>query len=173
MHYLLKSGDVCARAIASRCLALVSLIEALRLKEANKSAVSAEHVLTALAEWYPRSTSAEARTNLLHVLSEVTRQVGPRRVELVLSAFAASVRENLLYELGRLPLRDIVSGSPCDFCATTQRFRLEEDQDLHYWQECPGLIECVFCEQVIEISALTEHRLKECESGEARIQFYN
>ena len=58
----------------------------------------------------------------------------------------------------------------CEFCGLKDpRFALDENIDLHYWDECPALIECSYCEQVVELLGLTEHRLKECESREACI----
>eukprot|EP00953_Heterococcus_sp_UTEX-ZZ885_P009234 5462-Heterococcus_DN1.PRE.1 len=34
---------------------------------------------------------------------------------------------------------------------------------MHYWQSCPMLMGCAECGQVIEISALPEHLLDECQ----------
>jgi len=59
-----------------------------------------------------------------------------------------------------------VSCSKCQFCGLEDPSFSEggEDKlDLHYWSECPILISCKQCEQVIEIPTLTEHLLHECE----------
>ena len=37
--------------------------------------------------------------------------------------------------------------------------------DIHFWKDCPMLIICPQCEQTIEILALNDHLLKECEVG--------
>lgn len=51
----------------------------------------------------------------------------------------------------------------CQFCGLEDPSFTEEKLDLHYWQDCPMLISCQQCEQVVEIPALNEHLLTECE----------
>ena len=34
---------------------------------------------------------------------------------------------------------------------------------MHYWQHCPVLTPCAQCTQIVEIAALSEHLLTECE----------
>jgi centrosomal protein CEP104 len=40
---------------------------------------------------------------------------------------------------------------------------VEGELDLHYWQDCPLLMSCSNCQQVVEIATLQEHLLDECE----------
>jgi hypothetical protein len=83
--------------------------------------------------------------------------------------------EALLRELLRLPVRNPPSPTrekaeavACDFCGKKDEiFSFEAHLDMHFWSECSALIECSFCEQVVEITSLTEHRLKECENTAA------
>jgi len=53
----------------------------------------------------------------------------------------------------------------CDFCGWGGGSATEEALDLHYWQECPFLMACTRCTQVIEISTLPEHLLTECSNA--------
>ncbi|CAD7941946.1 unnamed protein product [Amoebophrya sp. A120] len=51
----------------------------------------------------------------------------------------------------------------CQFCHLKDPSFTPEVLDLHYWKDCPLLMECRFCQQVIEISSLRSHFLEECE----------
>jgi hypothetical protein len=51
----------------------------------------------------------------------------------------------------------------CQFCGKYDAAFTDEKLDMHYWQSCPMLMGCAECGQVIEISALPEHLLDECQ----------
>lgn len=51
----------------------------------------------------------------------------------------------------------------CQFCGAFGPSPSEEALDLHYWQDCPMLMPCGRCGQVIEIASSPEHLLTECE----------
>ena len=51
----------------------------------------------------------------------------------------------------------------CQFCGKYDASFTDEKLDMHYWQSCPMLMGCAECGQVIEISALPEHLLDECQ----------
>lgn len=52
----------------------------------------------------------------------------------------------------------------CDFCERYDpSFSDSTKLDVHLWKECPMLIVCNLCGQVIEISSLSSHLLDECE----------
>ena len=51
----------------------------------------------------------------------------------------------------------------CQFCGGCGPGATEQELDVHYWQHCPVLIPCDQCTQIIEIAALSEHLLTECE----------
>ena len=174
-HFLLK-GVPSSKVISARCLGLLSVIQSNGMK--GKKAVSLDAVIQALGEWYPKTTSGETRLALMQVLAEVVRQAGEDKVEVAIrSSVAGHSRDSLLFELNRLPIRTVMSPSGateaiivCEFCGKKDRdFALEERMDLHYWEQCPALIECPYCEQVVELLGLTEHRLKECDSREAQL----
>lgn len=51
----------------------------------------------------------------------------------------------------------------CMFCGVQNKSWSENDLDLHYWKDCPLLISCPSCAQIVEIAGLPEHLLDECE----------
>ncbi|CAD7963887.1 unnamed protein product [Amoebophrya sp. A25] len=51
----------------------------------------------------------------------------------------------------------------CQFCHLRDERFTPEVLDLHYWKDCPLLLECRFCQQVIEVSSLRSHYLEECD----------
>lgn len=53
----------------------------------------------------------------------------------------------------------------CQFCGRYDTMFTQDGLDVHYWRECPVLIECDVCQQVIEISSLRDHLREECERG--------
>ena len=60
---------------------------------------------------------------------------------------------------------EIERNAVCQFCfIKNEDFTNPDNYDFHLWQECPVLTICNDCEQVIEISDLTTHRLNECSS---------
>merc|ERR550517_817489 len=56
----------------------------------------------------------------------------------------------------------------CNFCGEyNPAFAADEDEealDVHYFQECPMLTECQYCEQIVETSGLVDHIIDECEA---------
>lgn len=52
----------------------------------------------------------------------------------------------------------------CMFCGVQNRTWTENELDLHYWKDCPLLISCPSCAQIVEIAGLPEHLLDECEA---------
>ena len=51
----------------------------------------------------------------------------------------------------------------CTFCRASDKAWDEEALDVHYWKDCPLLVPCPACAQVVEIAGLPEHLLEECE----------
>ncbi|RYG94228.1 hypothetical protein EON65_57835 [archaeon] len=51
----------------------------------------------------------------------------------------------------------------CMFCGEHNKAWTENDLDLHYWKDCPLLISCPSCAQIVEIAGLPEHLLDECD----------
>lgn len=52
----------------------------------------------------------------------------------------------------------------CMFCGVSDRKWTENDLDVHYWKDCPLLISCPSCAQIVEIAGLPEHLLDECDA---------
>merc|ERR1719453_2217390 len=51
----------------------------------------------------------------------------------------------------------------CMFCQKNNPTWTEKELDDHYFKECPLLILCPSCQQVVEIAGLPEHCLSECD----------
>jgi centrosomal protein CEP104 len=55
----------------------------------------------------------------------------------------------------------------CNFCKqSSPAFLNDNDYDMHLWQDCPMLITCEQCTQVVEIADFTEHLLEECSNSQ-------
>jgi len=55
----------------------------------------------------------------------------------------------------------------CMFCGVSDPHWTENDLDLHYWKDCPLLIACPSCSQIVEIAGLPEHLLDECDARDS------
>lgn len=59
-------------------------------------------------------------------------------------------------------------GKPCNFCKTVSpAFENDNEYDMHLWRDCPMLITCEECTQVVEIADYSEHLLEECTNKSA------
>ncbi|KAF5301114.1 hypothetical protein FQR65_LT08944 [Abscondita terminalis] len=60
----------------------------------------------------------------------------------------------------------------CIFCHEyeTVIFETNKSMNSHYWRSCPMLVRCIECSQVVEVAALYEHLLMECEQKEFYVQ---
>lgn len=55
----------------------------------------------------------------------------------------------------------------CNFCKqSSPLFMNDNEYDMHLWQDCPMLITCEQCTQVVEIADFTEHLLEECSNSQ-------
>lgn len=57
----------------------------------------------------------------------------------------------------------------CMFCGVRDKTWTENDLDVHYWKDCPLLISCPSCAQIVEIAGLPEHLLDECDEKETYV----
>ena len=55
----------------------------------------------------------------------------------------------------------------CQFCGVYNPSFTEEKLDLHFWKECPMLMPCEQCGQIVEVVGLNEHILAECDQSQA------
>ncbi|EAR95577.1 centrosomal protein, putative (macronuclear) [Tetrahymena thermophila SB210] len=54
----------------------------------------------------------------------------------------------------------------CEFCHVhNPTFADKKDLDIHLWRECPMLLLCPHCAQVVEVSAYNQHLLEECKKA--------
>lgn len=57
----------------------------------------------------------------------------------------------------------------CMFCGVRDKAWTENDLDVHYWKDCPLLISCPSCAQIVEIAGLPEHLLDECDEKDTYV----
>lgn len=59
------------------------------------------------------------------------------------------------------------SPEQCNFCQRKDPNLVNEDQyDMHLWKECPMLMICEYCKQVVEIAEINIHLLEECKESD-------
>ncbi|XP_031343971.1 centrosomal protein of 104 kDa isoform X2 [Photinus pyralis] len=60
----------------------------------------------------------------------------------------------------------------CIFCHEMEStiLLINKSMNSHYWRNCPMLVRCNECSQVVEVSALSEHLIMECEQKELYTQ---
>jgi hypothetical protein len=143
----------------------------------NDKGIALESLLNLVGSWLNSGVGGDARTSVLQVLHSTLRIVPRNKFDDLVETLPIAAREVLFVEANRvrnlvepsssskgLPIRTNFS-VVCEFCNRADpSFISQVKLDLHYWEECPSLIECRFCEQIVEIVGLTEHRLKECEA---------
>lgn len=73
---------------------------------------------------------------------------------------------------GKTNTDDNTGYSDCRFCGCNIIDRSDSNMDIHYLHECPSLILCNLCEEVVEIRYLEQHVASKCEqhseSGESQ-----
>lgn len=64
---------------------------------------------------------------------------------------------------------DVPDFTSCMFCGVRDKTWNENDLDVHYWKDCPLLISCPSCAQIVEIAGLPEHLLDECDEKDSYV----
>jgi len=169
IQYSMKPFDGASRIVAGRCALMSALLNTVGVKtKRNDLGVPMEPLLPLIATWLNKG--GDVRVSALHVLNSILACLDFPKLEALLltSNLPDSLRQVVLFEASRIGpgnMRPIDRISECEFCGKSDpAFADQANMDLHYWDECPLLIECRFCEQIVEITCLTEHRLKECEN---------
>ena len=54
----------------------------------------------------------------------------------------------------------------CQFCFEHNAEFTEERLDIHYFKDCPMLCSCEQCGQIVEVSALNDHLVEECDQNQ-------
>ena len=155
-HYLFK-GPFSKQTVHVRAHIFVGLLETVSLH--------LDPLVATLGEWAESSIHSDS---IVVILKKVISVFGSKKLELSINTLPDKRRNNLLHELKKTePIARTASErlGQCEFCQQTDsKFLIPEQLDRHYWKNCPNLIECHFCEQIVELTALSEHRLKECQT---------
>ena len=103
-------------------------------------------------------------TRLTQILSE-SRLLKPGQLDSLLSRFSEIEISNYqdsrpLASNRKTPQKE----SFCRFCGKHDELFTDPDRlDIHYWKDCPMLVACLQCSQIVEILHLNSHLLRECE----------
>jgi len=171
VQYALKPFDGASRVIGGRCTLISALINSIGLKaKRNESGVPLEPLVPLIATWLNKG--GDIRVSAMHVLNSILSVTDLPKFEsaVITSNLPETLQQVLMFEASRVGGNtrssfSIERISECEFCTKSDpAWSDQANMDLHYWDECPLLIECRFCEQIVEITGLTEHRLKECEN---------
>jgi centrosomal protein CEP104 len=107
-----------------------------------------------------KSSSPHKRTDMSH--QHATHNPGGK----VPTSSARANNQAQGYSSNNSPTKQKESNSEfssCMFCGVQNSSWSENDLDLHYWKDCPLLISCPSCAQIVEIAGLPEHLLDECD----------
>lgn len=180
-HYLLKPARMETKnpkQIRGKCVVLQDIIQSkgVRSSSDQQTGVPFEPLLSALGRWLNSVPELKSLLRELFQLAALKVRGNVDDVEIIIAGLPGQVKDTLMFEYQRMsppsedkstPLPRVKPASvspPCDFCGISDPSFVSQDAlDRHYWHKCPALIECRFCEQVVELVGLTEHRLKECE----------
>jgi len=55
----------------------------------------------------------------------------------------------------------------CQFCGVRDTSFTEEKLDLHFWKDCPLLMPCEQCGQIVEVAVLSDHLMNECDQSQS------
>lgn len=183
--------EITPRQVVGRCMVLLPLVDrkGLRVTKSDKTGIPLDPLLGVLGVWLLTPSLGELRGIPVKLFQSVVDKAGKSTIENTAHSITdAMARDELLFELAKIttttvplkPEANVITSKPppkvsfpkssshapavvCDFCGIADvKFNQQKALDLHYWNECPALIECRFCEEMVEITNLTEHRLKEC-----------
>ncbi|KAG8183807.1 hypothetical protein JTE90_027733 [Oedothorax gibbosus] len=113
--------------------------------------------------------SAASRRNIMHrrLLQEferIDRKQGRSKDSNSQAKPSPPKKEKILPVTSVAASDDISLMKTCIFCEEKNDKFTSEGLDDHYDKDCPMLIRCTNCKQIVEIASLTEHLLEECES---------
>jgi hypothetical protein len=184
-QYLLrpiKKKNVPSRVLVTRLLLLRQLLVDFGVQPARRDGIPLEPTMSLAMEWFT-NPAAEVRNACVSLVGAAYKEAGSRKVEPFLrdlrpaqrDAFEAEFEKN---DSGRGmhdvdPLDDASDRgggadadpqSTCQFCGFDGAgLALDASSlDLHYWKDCPMLVQCGICHQIVELMSMAEHRLTEC-----------
>jgi centrosomal protein CEP104 len=142
----------------------------------QKDGVPLEPAMTLAMQWF-NNPSADVRNACVALVGSAYIGAGSSKVEPFLKDLRPAQRDVFDAEFDRLGYEDGYTprsareeeeeqpdearrGEQCQFCGLQCTTAL----DMHYWKECPMLVQCIHCQQVVELMSMMEHLECECES---------
>jgi centrosomal protein CEP104 len=120
----------------------------------------------------------EVKAAAQQLLAQVFGCIGSRLVQMLGNSLRPAQLEALMKQFSDIEIgnyqetapksKPVVNERPmCRFCGLCQdSFASQDSLDLHYWKNCPMLVACLQCSQVVEILHLNSHMVRECELRE-------
>ncbi|KAF8776995.1 Centrosomal protein of 104 kDa like protein [Argiope bruennichi] len=113
--------------------------------------------------------SAASKRNIMHrrllqAFDKIDKQKSGIKEKPTQDALVNTSNQGLAPPVKQLPIDELSLMKTCIFCEEKNDKFTSEGLDEHYDKECPMLIRCSNCKQIVEIASLTEHLLEECES---------
>eukprot|EP00359_Climacostomum_virens_P001925 CAMPEP_0204900574 /NCGR_PEP_ID=MMETSP1397-20131031/2553_1 /ASSEMBLY_ACC=CAM_ASM_000891 /TAXON_ID=49980 /ORGANISM="Climacostomum Climacostomum virens, Strain Stock W-24" /LENGTH=780 /DNA_ID=CAMNT_0052068743 /DNA_START=85 /DNA_END=2424 /DNA_ORIENTATION=+ len=127
------------------------------------------------------SSLSDLRPAQLEMLQQGFADVDGGKIQIISAKEAPPIRERETREVREPPVRsrqanpsakaeqsearaDVSKPPRCPFCGRTDAaFKNEDNLDIHWWKDCPMLVACPYCSQVVDIITLNPHLLRECE----------
>jgi len=180
--------NVPSRVLATRVQLLKQLIQEFGVSPGRKDGIPLDASMSLAMEWF-NNPSADVRNACVSLVGCAYLSAGASKVEPFLKDLRPAQRDVFEQEFERLGA-DVYAGrreraegdTPasarhdsgavngdsdnlvCQFCGLTDAFVNAAALDMHYWKDCPMLIQCAHCQQVVELMSMAEHRELECEA---------
>merc|ERR1719379_2840180 len=167
--------NVPSRVVVARLTILRQLATDYGWQPARKDGVPIEAAMSFSMQWFS-NPSGDVR-NACVALVGAAYQEQAAKVEPFLKDLRPAQRDVFDAEFERLGLddgytprdADPIHGEEeeqrqCQFCGLRDGLSTAAALDMHYWKDCPMLIQCVHCQQVVELMSMMEHLELECEA---------
>jgi hypothetical protein len=170
--------NVPSRVLVARLTLLRQLATDYGWQPARKDGVPLEAAMSLSMQWFS-NPSGDVR-NACVALVGAAYQEQAAKVEPFLKDLRPAQRDVFDAEFERLGLEDggytprdaePIHGEDgqeeprqCQFCGLKDSIFTAAALDMHYWKDCPMLIQCVHCQQVVELMSVMEHLELECEA---------
>ncbi|CAL1283333.1 unnamed protein product [Larinioides sclopetarius] len=175
LEKLIKKYPPSSHSILSLSKIMPFLVDALQ-HPASSVRGAAEHIILCLYEQdgakvrkYVPFDSAASKRNIMHrrllqAFDKIDKQKSGIKEKPNHDAKGSTSKQSLTPPVTQIATDELSIMKTCIFCEEKNDKFTSEGLDEHYDKECPMLIRCSNCKQIVEIASLTEHLLEECES---------
>lgn len=177
--------NVPSRVLVTRVQLLRQLLQEFGVQPTRRDGIPLDATMSLAMEWFS-NPSADVRNACVSLVGCAYVSAGASKVEPFLKDLRPAQRDVFEQEFERLGADGYSArreraepDSPadrddgangygesrmCQFCGQVDSFFTAAALDMHYWKDCPMLIQCAHCQQVVELMSMMEHRELECEA---------